>query len=215
MEVVKLEVELRPGTGKGPARRLRRAGKLPAVLYGHGDSEAVTITPEALIHIRQSEAGENAILELAIAGRPQTCYAILREVQIDPVSRAPIHADLYRVMMDEPIRVTVPLEFVNVPEDRLKLAQATLSPLLHTVEVECLPRDIPEVITVDLAALEIGKVLHAEALVLPQGVTLLTDPEQPVVTTEAIREAEEAEAPAGEVAASETAEGERPSATSV
>jgi len=214
MEVVKLDAEPRHGTGKGPARRLRHAGKLPAILYGHGESEAITITPEALVRIQQSEAGENTILELAIAGHPQTCYAILREVQIDPVSRAPIHADLYRVVMDEPIRVTVPLEFANVPEDRLKLAQATLSPLLHEVEVECLPRDIPEVITVDLAALDIGKVLHAEALVLPQGVTLLTDPEQPVVTTEAIREAEEEEVAAGEAAAGGTAAGERTSPAS-
>jgi large subunit ribosomal protein L25 len=213
MEVVKLVAELRHDTGKGPARRLRHAGKLPAILYGHGDSEAITITPEALVRIQQSEAGENTILELTITGSAQTCYAILREVQIDPVSRAPIHADLYRVVMDEPIRVTVPLEFANMPEDRLKLAQATLAPLLHEVEVECLPRDIPEVITVDLAALEIGKVLHAEALMLPPGVTLLTDPEQPVVTTEAIREAEEEEMAAGEVAGG-AAEGERTSSAS-
>jgi large subunit ribosomal protein L25 len=203
MEVVKLVAQQRQETGKGPARRLRQRGKLPAILYGHGPNEMLAITPEALLQIRQSEAGANAILELVIEGQgmaPQTCHAILREVQIDPVSRAPLHVDLYRVLMDEPITVTVPLEFVNVPEDRLKQAHAVLTPLLREVEVECLPGDIPETIVVDLAGLEIGRVLHANALVLPAGIRLLTESEDPVVTTE--REDTEAAVPTtGEAAA--------------
>jgi large subunit ribosomal protein L25 len=201
MEVVKLTAQQRQGAGKGPARRLRRAGKLPAVLYGHGQSEAIAITPEALVEIQRSEAGANAILELVIEGdAQQMCHAILREVQIDPVSRAPLHVDLYRVSLDEPITVNVPLEFVNVPEDRLKQAQAVLTTLLREVAVECLPRDIPEAITVDLSELEIGRVLHASTLVLPPGVTLLTDPEDPVVTTER-EETSPTETAAGEAAA--------------
>jgi large subunit ribosomal protein L25 len=201
MEVVKLVAQQRQGIGKNPARQLRRAGKLPAILYGHGQSAAIAITSEALLQIQQSEAGENAILELVIEGEtPQTCHAILREVQIDPVSRAPLHVDLYRVLMDEPITVTVPLEFVHVPEDRLKQAQAIFTPLLREVEVECLPRDIPEAITVDLAGWEISRVLHANVLVLPTGVSLVTDPEEALVTIE--REAAgEADAAAGEPAA--------------
>jgi len=202
MEVVKLVAQPRLDKGKGPARRLRQAGKLPAVLYGHGQSEAIAITPEALVQIRQSESGENTILELLIEGEtPQTCHAILREIQVDPVSRAPLHVDLYRVLMDEPITVTVSLEFVNVPEIRLKQAQAILTPLLREIEVHCLPRDIPEVITVDLAELELGRVLHANVLTLPSGVTLVTDPEEPIVTTE--REVAEVETPATEETAEE------------
>jgi large subunit ribosomal protein L25 len=202
MEVVKVVVQQRHETGKGPARRLRRAGQLPAVLYGHGETESLSMTQEALGRIRQSEAGENAILELTVEGeRPATYNAIVREIQIDPVSRAPLHVDLYRVRMDEPITVTVPLEFINEPEDRLKLAQHMLSLLLRELEVECLPRDIPEVITVDLAALEMGEVIRADAIALPPGVTLVTDPEEPVVTTAMLREEaaveEEAAAEAG------------------
>jgi large subunit ribosomal protein L25 len=189
MEVVKVVVQHRNETGKGAARRLRRAGKLPAVLYGHGEAESLTMAQEALLSIRQSEAGENTILELLIEGeRPSTHNAILREIQIDPMSRAPVHVDLYRVRMDEPIRVTVSLDFINEPEDRLKMAQHQLSFLLRELEVECLPRDIPEAITVDLAALEIGEVIRVEALGLPSGVTLVTDPEEPVVTTAMMRE---------------------------
>jgi large subunit ribosomal protein L25 len=184
MEVVKVVVQQRHETGKGPARRLRRAGQLPAVLYGHGETEILSMTQESLGRIRQSEAGENAILELMVEGeRPATYNAIVREIQIDPVSRAPLHVDLYRVRMDEPITVTVPLEFINEPEDRLKLAQHRLSLLFRDLEVECLPQDIPEAITVDLAALEIGEVIRADAIALPPGVTLVTDPEEPVATT--------------------------------
>jgi large subunit ribosomal protein L25 len=165
------------------------------VLYGHGANEMLAIIGEDLLRIQQSEAGENTILDLAIEDEPpRTCNAILREVQVDPVSRAPIHADFYRIVMTEAIRVTVPLEFINVPEDRLKRLQAQLAPVVREVEVECLPRDIPEVIAVDVAELEIGTVLRAEALVLPPGVTLLADPEEAVVTIEAMREEVAAEA---------------------
>jgi large subunit ribosomal protein L25 len=200
MEVVKVVAQQRRERGKGPARRLRRAGKLPAVLYGHGETESLAILEETLVNIWQSEAGENAILELTIEGEPATTHnAIVREVQINPLTRRPIHVDLYRVRMDEPITVTVPLEFINIPEDRLKAAQHILSPLLRELEVECLPRDIPETITVDLAALEIGAVLHVNAVVLPSGITLITDPEEPVVMTEMMRaEVVEEAAAAGE-----------------
>jgi large subunit ribosomal protein L25 len=209
MEVVKISAQPRHETGKGPARRLRRAGKLPAVLYGHGATESLTIAEEALMSIKASEAGENAILELLIEGEPPTTYnAIVREIQIDPLSRKPVHVDLYRLKMDEPITVTVPLEFTNVPEDRLKIAQHTLVPRLREVEVACLPRDIPEAIIVDLAALEIGEVLHVDALVLPPGVTLVTESEEAVVTTEMLRDAMVEDVAAGADTAAETGRGE-------
>jgi large subunit ribosomal protein L25 len=204
MESVKLTVQPRQHTGKGAARQLRRAGKVPAVLYGHGTNEILAIIGEDLLRIQQSEAGENTILDLVIEDEPpRTCNAILREVQIDPVSRAPIHADFYRIVMTEAIRVTVPLEFINVPEDRLRHAQAVLVSIVREVEVECLPRDIPEVIPVDVAALEIGDVLRAEALVLPSGVTLLADSAEAVVTIEVTREEVVAEAAGAEEAAPE------------
>lgn len=195
METVKLMAQQRQRAGKGVARRLRNEGKLPAVLYGHGETESIAIASKDLVTIQHSEAGENTILELVIEGTPpKTANAILREVQIDPVSQRPLHVDLYRVLMDEPITVTVPLEFVNEPEDRLKAAQAMLAILVRDLEVECLPRDIPDVITVDLGALEIGDVLRAESLVLPPGVTLMIAAEETIVTTEAIREEVAAEA---------------------
>lgn len=186
METVRLMALSRKETGKGVARRLRRAGKLPAVLYGHGMSTVLAVDDKELWNIRQSEAGANTIIDLVIGDdNPETCSAILREVQIDPVSRAQVHADFYRIAMDEVLTVSVPLEFVNAPEDRLKASQAMLTFLLRDIEVQCLPQDIPDVIAVDLQALQIGEALHANALELPPGVTLVTDAEETVVTTTA------------------------------
>jgi large subunit ribosomal protein L25 len=211
METARLIAQKRQDTGKGAARRLRSTGMLPVVLYGHGETLALSVDDRALWLIRHSEAGENTIIDLVIDGdQPEACNAILREVQIDPVSQGQLHADLYRIVMDEPITVTVPLEFINEPEDRLKVAQAVLTPLLRDVEVQCLPRDIPDTIVVDLEDLQIGDVLHAGALRLPQGVTLLTDAEETVLTTSisvAAEVAAEEEAEAAEAAAG-AAEGE-------
>lgn len=215
METARLIAHRRQKTGKGVARRLRRAGKLPVVLYGHGETLALSVDDRAVWLIRHSEAGENTIIDLVIDGdQPETCNAILRDIQIDPVSQGQLHADLYRLVMDEPITVTVPLEFINEPEDRLKVAQAVLTPLLREVEVQCLPRDIPDTIVVDLADLQVGDVLHVGDLRLPLGITLITDAEETVVTTSisaaaemAAEEAEAAEAvaeaPAGEPAEAE------------
>ena len=99
METVRLVAHRRSETGKGPARRLRSSGQLPAVLYGHGASEAIAVDSKDLLLIRRSEAGANTIIDLAIDGEADVCSAILREVQIDPISRQHLHADFYRVEM--------------------------------------------------------------------------------------------------------------------
>jgi len=179
-------VHKRDQTGKGVGRRLRRAGQLPAVLYGNGTTLAIVLAEKDLKHIRQSEAGENTTLDLTIAGdTSESCQAILREVQIDPVSRALLHADFYRVDMNKTITVTVPLTFSNEPHNLLRSANAMLTHLWREVEVACLPRDIPDEIVVDLADIHPGATFKAGALVLPPGVTLVADPEEVIVTAHA------------------------------
>lgn len=183
MEIVKLVVQKRHQAGKGVARRLRRAGQLPAVVYGNGITVAIALSEKDLTHIQQSEAGENTILDFVIEGdTPESCQAILREVQIHPVSRAPLHADFYRVDMRKSITVTVPLTFINEPHNLLQSANAVLAHLWREVEVACLPGDIPDEITVDLAHIHPGVTFKAGALALPPGVTLVTDAEEVIVT---------------------------------
>jgi large subunit ribosomal protein L25 len=201
MESAKLVVHRRDQAGKGVARRLRRAGQLPAVLYGNGPTLAIALAEKDLVYIQQSEAGENTILDFTIEGdTPEACQAILREVQIDPVSRSLLHADFYRVDMNKTITVMVPLTFINEPHSLLQSANAVLTHLWREVEVACLPRDIPDEIVVDLAAMHPGATLKAEALVLPPGVTLVTDPEEVVVTAHVEVEVPEASAAEAEEA---------------
>jgi len=201
MESVKLVVHKRDQAGKGVARRLRRAGQLPAVLYGNGATLAIALAEKDLVHIRQSEAGENTILDFTIEGdTPESCQAILREVQIDPVSRALLHADFYRVDMNKTITVMVPLTFVNEPHNLLQSANAVLTHLWRELEVDCLPRDIPDEIVVDLADIHPGETYKAGAVVLPAGVTLVTDAEEVIVTVHI-----EVEAPAESSAEAEEA----------
>ena len=192
MEIIKLVVQKRYQAGKGVARRLRRAGQLPAVVYGNGTTLAIALAEKDLAHIQQSVAGENTILDFVIEGdTPESCQAILREVQIDPVSRASLHADFYRVDMNKSITVTVPLAFINEPQNLLQSANAVLTHLWREVEVACLPGDIPDGITVDLAHIHPGETFKAGALALPPGVTLVTDAEEVIVTAHV-----ESEAPA-------------------
>ena len=201
MESVKLVVHKRDQAGKGVARRLRRAGQLPAVLYGNGATLAIALAEKDLVHIRQSEAGENTILDFTIEGdTPESCQAILREVQIDPVSRALLHADFYRVDMNKTITVMVPLTFLNEPHNLLQSANAVLTHLWRELEVDCLPRDIPDEIVVDLADIHPGETYKAGAVVLPAGVTLVTDAEEVIVTVHI-----EVEAPAESSAEAEEA----------
>lgn len=182
METIKLVVYKRHQTGKGASRRLRQTGQLPAVIYGHGSTVPIALSVKDLARIEQSEAGENTILDCTIEGDvPENCHAILREVQIDPVIRTPLHADFYRVDMRQVLTVSVPLTFINEPHALLQGANATLMHLWREVEVACLPQDIPEAITVDLAGLQPGDTVKAGALVLPPGVTLVMDPEEVIV----------------------------------
>lgn len=188
MDMVRVTAHIRQHTGKSAARQIRREGRLPAVIYGKGDSTALTIEAGTLEEIRRSAGGSNAVLDINLLGDQQEqCHAILREVQIDPVTREPLHADFFRVNPNEPIRVTVNVETINELPDALKIANTTASLVLREVEIECLPGDIPESIRVDLATLASSQPFHAGDLDLPEGVTLLTDADTAVIALHTAR----------------------------
>jgi large subunit ribosomal protein L25 len=183
MESVKLVVQRRHRAGKGVARQLRRAGQLPAVVYGNGATVSIAVVEKDLLAIRQSESGENTILDVVIDDETsENCQAILREVQVHPISRVLLHADFYRVDMAKAITVSVPLIFNNEPHSLLQSANATLTYLWREIEVECLPGDIPDEIAVDLGHIHPGATVKAGALLLPPGVTLVTDAEEVLVS---------------------------------
>lgn len=210
MEFVDLRVERRTGTGKGVARGLRRQGQIPAILYGEGEPISLTADPKVLLRALGTEAGENVILNLTIVdGKDFTRKAMVKEVQVDPVTGKPLHADFLAISMERPIEVEVPVEVAGVPEG-VKEKGGILDQILREIRVRCLPVAIPDRIGLDVSSLDIGDVLHVSDLPIPEGVELLTDREQAVVMV-AAPAVEEVAAPVGEEVVAVPAGEEEPS----
>jgi large subunit ribosomal protein L25 len=152
MEAV-LEVVRRDTFGRNNAGRLRRKGQIPAVLYGgaSGQAESVAVDPKSLLRILHSQSGVNTLITLKMDGATDA-RVLVKEYQIDPVLHQLLHADFYRVAMDKVLRVTVPVHLTG--EAKGVKAQGAIVDFVHReLEVECLPADIPEHITVDITEL--------------------------------------------------------------
>jgi len=156
MEAI-LEVTARKTIGKNEARRTRREGLVPAVLYGAAKEEAgvsatpIAVSPRALLKILHSESGVNTLISLKLAGAGET-RVLVKEYQLDPVTHELLHADFYRVRMDRTIRVTIPVIVKGEPKG-VKQQGGVLEFIRREIEVECLPADIPEHVEVDVSEL--------------------------------------------------------------
>jgi large subunit ribosomal protein L25 len=151
--VAVLDAVPRIPAGGGGAGRLRRGGRIPAVLYGgdQREAESIAVDPKALLKILHSDAGANTLIALRVEGAGES-RVLLREYQVHPVTRHLLHADFYRVAMDRALRVTVPVHLTG--EAKGVKAQGGIVDFVHReLVVECLPADIPEHITVDVTEL--------------------------------------------------------------
>lgn len=211
MTVNALVAEARDATGKGVARRLRAAGRIPAVVYGRGvESKAVSIDPSALLRLLQSSgAGINTLVELRLDGAART--VLVKELQRDPVRGRPLHADFYLIELDKTVEVSVPIRLVG------KAAGVEFGGILdhplREIELECLPRAIPESVEVDVSALGVGDSIHVRDLVLPEGVQVRTDADQAVASVIAPSVVEEPVAAKAVEAEEGVAEGEEAAAS--
>lgn len=181
-----LAVAVREQAGKGAARSMRRNGKVPAVLYGQGECLLLTVDPEQLIRILKSRAGSTALISLTVSGaksRPNRT-ALLRDFQVDPVTGAVLHADLFEISMSKPIRVKVPIQVVGGVPAGVKEG-GVLHHNLRELSIECLPAVLPDHIDVDTSALKIGEGIHVKEIAKREGVRFLDDPEQMVVSVAA------------------------------
>ena len=177
-----IQVRTRELTGKNSNRRLRAADQIPAVLYGAGrPTVPITIERTTIQEAFRHGAGENTIFLLKRLESDQQRHARIREMQVDPVSREVLHIDFQRVLMDEAIRVNVPIRPTGEAAG-VKNEGGVLDLVTREVEVECLPGDIPEAIEVDVTPLAIGDHQDARDLTLPKGVTLLEDPDRVIVS---------------------------------
>ena len=185
-----LQVASRTVTGKGAARTLRREGKVPAVIYGHGrEAEAVTVETATLKKMLVGISAATTIVDVTVDGRAPV-KALIREIQRDSLRPAEIiHLDLYEVRGDEEITLQVPIRLIGVP-DGVRNFGGVLDHVLRELEIEVLPADIPEHVDLDVTALTIGHSLFVRDLQVPKA-KVLNDPDTPICTVVAPR-AEEA-----------------------
>lgn len=195
MEKRELSVSIRNQSGKTYARRLRRQGLIPAILYG----PQLNSTPVS-INLSQLEKNlrkgwENILFDLRIDDNEesQTRTFILKELQIDPISKEPLHVDFYEVTMDKPIAIEVPIEFIGIAPGVKE--GGLLQSLKRSVLVECLPSDIPDSIKIDVSGLNIGDSIRVSDISLKHGVKALADSnivlvavQPPVVEKEEVKE---------------------------
>jgi len=194
-----LVAEFRDDQGKGASRRLRRTGKVPAILYGgHQDARALALDHARLILMLENERFYSTILSLRVGEEKQA--AVLKDLQRHPYKNQVVHIDFQRVLEDEKIRMRIPLHFLNeTTAVGVKTQGGVVSHLRNDIEVSCLPKDLPEYIEVDLLDLGLGQIIHLSELKLPAGVELpelIHGHDAPVVSIHAQR-AEEV-APAAE-----------------
>lgn len=167
---VKLTAEPRSGIGRSAVRKLKADGRIPAVIYGSTvKPEALQVSKRDINAILSHAAGENILVELEIAGIANR-LALVQEVQHAPVSGDVLHVDFHAVSMDEMIEADVPIEPTGIPNG-VKNFGGLLEQSLRSLSIECLPRDLPDVITVDVSALNIGDAIHVREIPLPPGVT--------------------------------------------
>ncbi|SNR82417.1 50S ribosomal protein L25 [Desulfurobacterium atlanticum] len=196
METVKLQATLRKGTGKGVARKLRREGLLPAVIYGGGRPEATPIAIKAS-DIKKIKH-HSGLIYIDLEGEERVC--ILKDIQYNYLGDVPLHVDFHEVTFGEVITTTVEIEFVGTPVG-VKEENGVLEIFLREVEIETLPKSIPEKLVVDISNLHAGDALHVSDIPVPEGVRILEDPETAVVVV-----SEQEEAPAEEESEEEASE---------
>src|ERR1700752_1975933 len=186
LETNVLEEQARkPGT-KNEARRVRRDGKIPAVVYGAGkDSLPISVDPRVVTRILNSEAGHNTIFDLALNG--EKTKAMIVDWQYEPIKGRLLHIDLKRIALDKVLRVSVPI-FLEGEAAGVKQEGATLEQMLREVKIESLPADIPSHIDVDVSDLTFGKVLRVSDLPHSEKLKFLTDANQPVAHVTSVKE---------------------------
>jgi large subunit ribosomal protein L25 len=183
--------------GSGASRRLRTSGQTPGIIYGGTEAPAlIQVDGNALYHALKKEAFHGSILDLEVEGATQ--QVLLRDFQMHAYKQLVLHVDFQRVDASTKVHKKVALHFVNADvSPAVKLHGATVSHVLAELEISCLPADLPEFITVDLAGIDVGHSIHVADLVLPKGVTAITHGSNLTVATAAV--------PAGHVAAEATA----------
>ncbi len=181
MEQIVVEAQRRIPGGKNANRRLRVSGKIPAVVYGAGrEPLPLVVDPNAITDVLHSQSGHNTIFAVSVEGGAKA-NVMVKDYQLDPVRGNIIHADLYVIAMDQLLKLTVDVEMVGEAEG-VKLDGGIMDVVTRSLEVECLPADIPKSIRVDVAPLKINDYIRVKNLPVDPKVKILSDAEVVIVT---------------------------------
>jgi len=180
MERVSITAEKREEHGKGVARSLRRAGMVPAVVYREGKAQPIKLSKKDLTRLINSVAGEQVMVDLQFADGEKK-LALLKDYQKDPIRGELLHSDFFEVSLTEAVRITIHVATVGEPIG-VKRDAGILQHTLRDIEIECLPDRIPGKIEVDISKLEIGQSVHVSDLKFEEGIKVLTDPGDVIVT---------------------------------
>ncbi len=183
MEKIALTAQVREKAGKGVARGLRRDKMVPAVLYSHGKSMPIAMGNKEVTQALNTEGGEHALINLKLEGTKEAAdrLALIKDYQIDPVSGKLIHVDLMEVAMDEKVKIEVA---VHITGSSIGVKEGGIFQYgLRNLEIECLPGQIPDAVTVDISALKINESIHVRDIKL-DGIRILTDPDATVATVQ-------------------------------
>lgn len=203
MEFAELKAEERKSAGKESSKKLRRRGKIPATIYSNGKARSIAINARDFTGLTHSGAGSHVIVKLSIEGTNERPNAIIKEIQKNAVKAQVVHVDFQEVALDQKISAAVPIEITG--ESPGIAAGGVLEHHLREVELEGLPKDMPDHVKVDISGLELGGSLHAGSVLLPPGIEMLTSTDTTVLAITS---------PAGARVATEAVEGIAPESVS-
>ena len=173
MATATLSAEMRTDRGKGVARKLRAAGRVPGIIYGHGrEPQSLSLVARDLDKLLSHIAAGSTVIDLTLG--KATTKTLIREIQRHPFKKQILHIDFMELVAGEKVIVDIPLVFVGIPEG-VRLSGALLEQIVHTIEVNVDPASIPNHIDVDVTNLAMGHSLHVRDLILPEGLEVLTD----------------------------------------
>jgi len=182
MEKIALTAQVREKAGKGVARGLRRNAQVPAVLYSHGKSLPIAMGNKDVTKVLKTEGGEHALINLKLEGAKDKTerLALIKDYQVDPISGALMHLDLMEVALDEKVKIQVAVHIVG---NAIGVKEGGIFQYgQRTLDIECLPNQIPDSIEVNISALKVNESLHVRSIKAPEGVKILTEGDATVAT---------------------------------
>lgn len=203
MKQLKLNVKQRPGTGRGPARRLRNAGQIPAIIYGKAGTNPVTVDTVEFRTLMRAKGTSAAIVELTLDNGSKA-LSLIKDFQRDALTQKIVHIDLLQVNAGEEMTASVPVHITGEAHG-VRLEGGTLDVIAHEIKVRCLPKDLPEFITIDVTELKNGESVHVANLKSVAGVTFPGDQKRTLVVCSAPEEEEAAPADAAAATAAPAA----------